>query len=262
MTVAFAGTLAGLAFVGSLGAGLVGVGGAIVMIPLLYYVPPWLHVGTLHIRDVAAVTMAQVLAASLVGAAIHGGAALVHRRLAAVAGSSMAAGSLAGAVASRYVSGRLLLATFGAMGVVALVLMLVPARPVPEALPGSEIQFDRAGALAYPGIIGLASGLVGAGGAFLLIPVLTALLGIPLRVSIGTSLAITVVAAATGFVGKLVTGQVPLLPTLAAVTGSLVGSAVGARLSRRVPVGLLRGVLAALIALATLRVWLDVLTVP
>jgi len=124
------------------------------------------------------------------------------------------------------------------------------------------MPFDRAAALAYPGVIGLASGLVGAGGAFLLTPVLTGLLGLPLRVSIGTSLAIAVVAAAAGFLGKLVTGQVPLVPALAAVGGSLVGSAVGARLSRRAPVGLLRGLLAALIALATLRVWLDVLTSP
>lgn len=262
MTLAFLGILAGLAFLGALAAGLVGVGGAIVMIPLLYYVPPWLDVGALHIRDVAGVTMAQVLAASVVGAVVHGSAALVHRRLAAVAGSSMAAGSLAGAVASRYVSGRALLAAFGAMGAVALVLLLVPPRPAPEGFGPAEMPFNRTAALAYPGVIGVASGLVGAGGAFLLVPVLTGLLRLPVRVSIGTSLAITVAAAGTGFAGKLLTGQVPAGPAVAAVGGSLLGAMLGARLSRHAPVAILRALLAALIAVATLRVWLDVLFAP
>ena len=49
MTGAFAVTLAALGFGSAFIAGLVGVGGAIVMIPLLYYVPPWLGVGALDV---------------------------------------------------------------------------------------------------------------------------------------------------------------------------------------------------------------------
>src|SRR5262245_6844065 len=62
MTPALLATLAGLGFVGALLSGLVGVGGAVVTIPLLYYVPPWLGVGILGIKEVSGVTMAQVLA--------------------------------------------------------------------------------------------------------------------------------------------------------------------------------------------------------
>ena len=43
--------------VGAFASGMVGVGGAIVMIPLLLYVPPLLAVGSLDIRMVAGVTM-------------------------------------------------------------------------------------------------------------------------------------------------------------------------------------------------------------
>ena len=108
-------------------------------------------------------------------------------------------------------------------------------------------------------MIGFLSGIVGAGGAFLLMPVLVGVIRNPLRLSIGTSLAVTVASALTGFVGKLLTAQVPLGPTLAVVAGGLGGAAIGARLSGRAPVGVLRGVLGALIALTTLRVWADVL---
>ena len=104
------------------------------------------------------------------------------------------------------------------------------------------------------------SGLVGAGGAFLLVPVLVGMMRIPLRLSIGTSLAIAGVAALTGFVGKLLTGQVPLWPTVAVAGGSVLGALIGARLSHRAPTRLLRAVLGGLIALVTLRVWADVLS--
>jgi uncharacterized membrane protein YfcA len=77
--------------------------------------------------------------------------------------------------------------------------------------------------------------------------------------SIGTSLAITGASALTGFLGKLVTAQVPLWPTLAVVAGGAAGVVVGAQLSRRAPTRLLRATLGVLIVLATLRVWTDVL---
>ncbi len=259
MTLAFALTLVSLGFVGSFVSGLVGVGGAIVMIPLLYYVPPLLTVGSLDIKHVAGVTMTQVLAASLVGAWTHWRGAMVHRTLALVGGTAMALGALIGAVASSYVSGRALLAIFGLMTAAALPLMFVPPASRAESAAGAGVSFNRAAAVSYPGAIGIASGLVGAGGAFLLVPVLIALLRIPVRISIGTSLAMTAVSASMGFMGKALTAQVPLWPALVVVVGSLLGAPLGARVSHRAPVNVLRAALAALIALVTVRVWVDVL---
>jgi len=111
----------------------------------------------------------------------------------------------------------------------------------------------------YPAAIGILSGLVGAGGSFLLMPVLVGVMRIPFRVSIGTSLAIVGVSAVTGFFGKLVTGQVPLWPTVSVIAGGVPGVVAGAWLSRRVPTEALRVCLGVLIALATIRVWVDVL---
>src|SRR5205823_7032340 len=79
MTVGFAVTLFALGFIGAFVSGLVGVGGALVMVPLLFYVPPLLGVGSLDIKHVSGVTMAQVLAAALVGAFAHGRSAMIHR---------------------------------------------------------------------------------------------------------------------------------------------------------------------------------------
>ncbi len=259
MTLTFALTLIALGFVGAFISGLVGVGGAIVMIPLLFYVPPLLAVGSLDIKHVAGVTMTQVLAASVAGAWTHGRGALVHRKLALVGGTAMALGALVGAVASSYVSGRALLAIFAAMTTVALPLMVVPPTRRLDGTGGADAPFNRAAAVAYPGAIGIVSGLVGAGGAFLLVPVLIALLRLPVRISIGTSLAMTGVSASMGFLGKALTAQIPLWPAVAVVLGSLPGAPLGAKVSHRAPVNVLRAVLAVVIALVTIRVWIDVL---
>jgi uncharacterized membrane protein YfcA len=260
VTVALSLLLFGLAFCGAFVSGLVGVGGAIVMIPLLYYVPPLLGAGELSIQEVAGLSMTQVLAAAVIGTWSHGRYALVHRRLALIGGPAMAAGALLGALASSHVSGRALLAIFALMTTAALPLMLV--RPA-EAARGDDpaaVPFSRPAAVGLPGVIGLVAGIVGAGGAFLLVPVLVGVMHIPVRLSIGTSLAMVGMAAVTGFLGKVLTDQVPLWPAATVVLGSLSGAPLGGRVSRRVPVMVLRGLLAGIIALVMLRVWLDVAT--
>jgi len=146
------------------------------------------------------------------------------------------------------------------MTTAALPLMLVtPAEPASDRDPAA-VPFSRPAAIGLPGAIGLMAGLVGAGGAFLLVPVLVGLMHIPMRLGIGTSLAMVGMAAVTGFLGKAATGQVPLWPAATVVLGSLTGAPLGGRVSRRVPVRVLRGVLAGIIALVMLRVWHDVAT--
>ena len=60
------GLLVALGFGGAFLSGLVGVGGAIVMIPLLLYVPPLVGLEDLGIKAVAGITIVQVFAASVV----------------------------------------------------------------------------------------------------------------------------------------------------------------------------------------------------
>ena len=259
MTPAFAATLALLGFAGAFVSGLVGVGGAIVMIPLLYYVPPLLGLGSLPMREVSGVTMVQVLAATAVGAWTHGRHAAVHRRLALTGGVAMAAASLAGALASSHLSARALLTVIAVMATVALPLLAVRPVHVDESAPPADAEFSRPLAVVALALIGAASGLVGAGGAFLTVPVMIALLRLPVRLAIGTSLAVTGMSALTGVLGKALTAQIPLGPAGAVVLGSLVGAVMGSRVSRGVHVRTLRLVLAGLVALVAIRVWWDVL---
>jgi uncharacterized membrane protein YfcA len=136
-------------------------------------------------------------------------------------------------------------------------LGLGPA-PAPGA-PDGALVFSRLRAGVVAGVVGLAAGLVGAGGAFLLVPLLITVVGVPIRVTIGSSLAMTALGATAGFLGKLLTGQIPPGPAVAVASGALVGAHLGAVVSRRLASAHLRAVLFAVVVLTACRVWWDVL---
>jgi uncharacterized protein len=88
--------------------------------------------------------------------------------------------------------------------------------------------------------IGLVTGLLGAGGGFLLIPALVLLLRLPMKEAVGTSLLVIALNSLIGFTGNLndkgMDWSLLLLVTLLAVAGILLGS----YLNRKVPAGSLK----------------------
>lgn len=259
MSLAFAAVLFVLGAVGAFVSGLIGVGGAIVMIPLLLYVPPLLGVGALDIKSVAAITMVQVFVAAVSGMIAHGRHRAVNRRLALVGGAAMALGSLAGAVASKYVPERSLLIVFAVMVTAAFALMLLPEPPPDVAAPAEVKEYSAALTAVTAGAVGIGAGLVGAGGAFLLVPLLLVVVGVPIRVTIGSSLAITAMAATAGAIGKAVTGQIPVPPALVVAASAVPGAQLGAAASRRLSGVALKRALLVVIVLTGLKVWWNVL---
>lgn len=253
-------TLVVLSLAGAFVSGLVGVGGAIVMIPLLLYVPPLLDVGRLDVKTVTAVTMVQVFVAAASGVVAHGRRRAVRRDLAAVGGLAMASGSLTGAILSHFADDRTLLFVFGLMTLGALALLFVPIETAGQPIFAERVEFNRPRAVLVCGCVGLAAGLVGAGGAFLLVPLLLVVVGVPIRVTIGSSLAITALSSSMGVVGKLVTDQIPYESALVVAIGAVPGAQLGAALSRRLSGSQLRLALGLIIAIIAVRVWWDVLT--
>ncbi len=260
MTLALALTLFVLGTAGAFVAGLLGVGGAIVMIPLLLYVPSLLGVGTLDMKSVAGITMVQVFVAAVSGVIAHRRGRAVHWPLVWIGGVSMACGSLVGALVSKYTSQRFLLVIFALMATAATGLVAVRMESLELPIFAEHVRFSRPRAAVVSLGVGLGAGLVGAGGAFLLVPLLVALVGIPLRVTIGSSLGITALAAAAGLVGKVVTWQVPWPLALTVAVGAVPGAQLGARVSRRIPTRLLKATLFVIVAATAVGTWWDLLT--
>jgi hypothetical protein len=183
----------------------------------------------------------------------------VHGELAGLGGLSMAAGTLAGALASHVLSDRALLLVFALMATAALLVLFVPMDTAGQPIFAEHVVISRPRAVAVCLIVGVAAGLVGAGGAFLLVPLLIVVVGVPIRVTIGSSLAITAMSAIAGFAGKAATGQIPWGPALLVALAALPGAQLGALLSRRLSGARLRHLLFLVVLLTALRVWWDLL---
>jgi uncharacterized membrane protein YfcA len=250
--------IAGLGVATGFLSGLLGIGGGIVMAPLLLYAPPYFGFEPLTMRVVAGLTIVQGLAACISGALTHRKFRFVSHRLVLHMGTSIFAAAVIGGASAKYLPNEVLLAIFGALALTAAILMLVPMQWDSEHPDIRRLRFSRFRAVTSASGVGLLGGLVGQGGSFILIPLMTSFLRIPTRIAIGSNLAIVLLSTAAAFLGKAFTGQVEWLLAAPLVLTVVPAAHLGSRVSRRVPVIRLRRVLAVLIAAAAVRIWMSV----
>ena len=127
---------------------------------------------------------------------------------------------------------------FGLVLVAVAVWMLL-APDLPEGGP-SDYRVDLPRAALVGLVVGFASGLLGVGGGFLLVPALVLLLGIPLAVAVGTSLLAIILPAVSGAVAYAALGSIDWTALAATVPFGIVGALYGARLAVRIPQTALR----------------------
>jgi uncharacterized protein len=252
-------SLASVGAVGGFFAGLLGIGGGVVMFPLLYYVPPLLGLERLDAKTVAAVVMTQVFFSTLVGGLAHRRSGRVHRRIALVAGIASAVGSFVGGVASRWTSERFLLVLFGIVTLLVLAMMFLPAPSKElEKVSLEDVAVAPLPLSLHSLVIGIVIGFLGAGN-FVFVPLLIYILKVPTRIAIGSSLFIAMMSTSSGFLGKLATGQIPWLIAMVVVLGAGIGALVGERIHSRLATHTLRYVYGVMVGLIAVRIWLSIL---
>lgn len=90
-------------------------------------------------------------------------------------------------------------------------------------------------------LVGAVTGFVGAGGGFLIIPALVVLVGLPMKVAVGTSLFIIAIKSLIGFVGDLQSQTAMDWTLLLQVSGlAVLGILIGQKLSAKVPEAMLK----------------------
>ncbi|MCG2710631.1 MAG: sulfite exporter TauE/SafE family protein, partial [Thermodesulfovibrionales bacterium] len=105
---------------------------------------------------------------------------------------------------------------------------------------------------------GFLIGLVGQGGAFIIIPTLLYILKIPLRVALGSTLAIGLFSATAGLIGKVATGQVPFSMAWPLILGAFFSVKLGGVVGKKTKTEVLRWILALIISATAIKVWLDI----
>ncbi|MBN3453852.1 sulfite exporter TauE/SafE family protein [Mycobacterium sp. DSM 3803] len=218
-----------LAVVVGVSLGLLGGGGSILTVPLLAYV------AGLDAKQAIATSLIVVGVTSVVGAFSHARAGHVRWRTGLLFGATGMAGAYAGGVVGYFLPGSVLLTSFALMMIATAVGMLKGRAPA-AATPNVSVVKTLSVGLA----VGVVTGTVGAGGGFVVVPALALLGGLPMPVAVGTSLIVIAMNSFAGLAGHLTT--VPIDWTLATtVTAAAVtGSLIGARLTARVDPDALR----------------------
>jgi uncharacterized membrane protein YfcA len=254
--------LAYLAIGGVVGffAGLLGIGGGVIMVPLLVLVFNAHGLPSQQVLHLAlGTTLATIVFTSISSMRAHHARGAVDWKVARAMSPGILAGSFAAALIAGLIPTRPLAVMFTGLVFYAATQILLDLRPrTTRKLPGPAGVF-LAGAL-----IGAVASLVAAGGAFLSIPFLT-WCEMPLRRAIGTAAANGLPIAAAGSAGYVVQGWglagLPAgslgfvyLPALALlVLTSMAAAPLGAALTHRMPVARLRMVFAGMMYLLALR---------
>jgi uncharacterized membrane protein YfcA len=264
--------------------GLLGSGGAILTVPILVYL-----VG--HDEKAAIVeSLAIVGAIALFGAARASFAKQIDWKSALLLAIPGVFGTLLGTHVAQWIPGAVQLLLLAALMLTASVLMFRSPRksePMPNDVDTSVTDFsvtdfsvtdlsanDQAptsgsAIIAAQGFaLGFMTGIVGIGGGFLIVPVLVLLRRLPMKIAIGTSLAIIAVNCTAGLVKSIFAGSAALHPSATeqnaidwTVIGlfialGIVGSLIGSLLARRIDQGTLRKVFAVfLVVMAGYVAW-------
>lgn len=211
--------------------GFFGGGGSILTVPLLVYVfelPP---------KEAIASSLLIVACASVLGAVQHWRMGNVDIRIGLLFGTSGMVGAFAGGRAAALFDGALLMLLFAAMMVLTAFAMW-RGRRNPTALIAPS--HPRARLMAQGLGVGIFTGLVGAGGGFLIVPTLVLWAGLPMATAVGTSLLIIVMKSLAGFSGYLSHVVVDYGIVAAVATVAIAGSFLGAGLAHRIDPATLR----------------------
>ncbi len=217
--------------------GLLGGGGSILTTPLLIYVVGF------DAKQAIAASLFVVGVTSIFGLISHARAGRVVWRIGLVFGSAGMVGAFIGGQIGSRLPSTLLLAAFAVMMGITAVAMIRGRQQVPGAahkgLPLFRILLDGL-------VVGFVTGLVGAGGGFLVVPALALLAGLAMPRAVATSLLVVAMKSFAGLAGYMFTfggdsivslnpttefnWPVILIITAGAVVGALIGSTIVARI--------------------------------
>lgn len=228
--------------VGILGS-MMGIGGGVLIIPLLT------GLFGLPIKTAIGASIISVIATSSAAGAVYVGKGLTNTRLAMVMEIATTLGAMAGGITAILLKPNLLFAIFGIVLLYVSYNMGRPQKqdtnPSPTGLmdesyidpqSGKPVQYGIQKLPAGLGISFLAgniSGLLGIGGGVIKVPVMTLLMGMPMRAAVATSNFMIGITAATSAVIYYQNGYINPQIAVPTALGVLFGAQIGSRIAGR-----------------------------
>ncbi|EBA11298.1 sulfite exporter TauE/SafE family protein [Roseobacter sp. CCS2] len=248
-------------------AGLLGVGGGMFVVPVLFFL-----FGALNVpNDVAmhlavATSLATIIPISVSSARAHYIRGALDTHLFRSWAPFIFVGAALGGLASKYVDGAQLTVIFGAIALIVALTMAAPKGPViADSVPSSVLPRSLIGS-----VIGLLSALMGIGGGTLSVPILT-LFSFPVKRAIGTAAAFGIVIAVPAVIGFVWSGlgvadrppwslgNVNMPAAVIVVVAAIFTAPIGARMSHAIDPTALRFVFSGFLFVTSIYMLREVL---
>ena len=225
--------------------GLIGGGGSILTVPVLVYI--------LGVDPVLATaySLFVVGSTSLVGAGTYMKKGLVNYKTALVfAIPSFIAVFLTRkflvpalpdplfTVGEAIITKNIGIMVFFALIMLAASFSMIRGKKGGDAAEEEEVKFNFPMIALEGSVVGVITGIVGAGGGFLIIPALVILAKLPMKMAVGTSLLIIAAKSLIGFLGDLssqtIDWQMLLIFTSLSIVGIFIGSALSKKINEKI----------------------------
>lgn len=244
------------AIIGALGAflsGLIGIGGAIIMYPMLLFIPPLFNIDMTP-TTAAGLTAAQVFFSTLSGSISQRKNENLNTSIIIPMSIGILLGSISGAYIASIFDESIINIVYTFLAVLAVILMFIKVKP-----NDAKTKYNKIALFLVASIIGILSGIVGAGGAFLIVPILLTFFKVPFRVVVANSIIVAFVSSIGTFFTKFITGSVEIEYALPLIIASLIFAPIGTKVSKKTNQSVLRYILTTLIILAAIKMIIDII---
>ncbi len=248
-----------LLFIGAIGIGFVsaiaGIGGGSLMVPFMVLMLNY------DVKEAIAISLLCIVVTSSSAASEYLRRGLVNIRVALLLEPVTALGAIVGAYIVLALPDKLVKGTLGLLLLYVSVTMLRGALRKGSAKPvTSEIPvFRKLAGILLSFLAGLTSGMFGIGGGVLKVPLMTLILGLPIKVAVATSSFMIGLTAASGGIVYLTRGLMDPLSVIALASGIIPGATLGAKYMRKLKPRAVRLVFSVILLYASIRLLYSIL---
>ncbi|WP_238147219.1 sulfite exporter TauE/SafE family protein [Rhizorhabdus dicambivorans] len=199
--VIFACAMIGAGLVGGVVAGMLGVGGGIVIVPVLYYLLGLLGFDPdVQMHVATGTSLATIIPTSFSSIRSHNAKGAVDHSLVRSWMAPMVFGVLIGSIVSGFVGGHALAAVFGIVALPVAIHLVAGREPhLKDEPPRGGLQY------AIPTFIGTVSTMMGIGGGTVGVPIMT-MFGFPIHRAVGTASVFGAIISVPGTIGAILAG--------------------------------------------------------
>jgi uncharacterized membrane protein YfcA len=229
-------------------AGFLGIGGGVVLVPML------VTFGYTPVQSVATSSLA-ILVTSTAGSFQNWRMGFLSWRRVIFLGFPAVLTAQVGAFLASRFAPYLLLAAFGVLLLVNIYLVELRKRLISRGTVPEKLMTPLMARLVTGGTAGFLAGLFGVGGGVIMVPLQILLLGEPIKTAIQTSLGVIVITAISSCVGHAAAGNILIAPGLILGFGGLVGVQFSTRFLPRLPDKLVSMLFRSMLALLSIYIF-------